>query len=105
MYPHRIRLRGPWEYSDPSGIWPPGRLTMPAALPEHAGPVRLVRRFGAPGRLDSDERVWLVVEGLTAPARIALNGSDLGGAEQDVTALLRPRNELVIELSAAPAQG
>ncbi len=105
MYPHRIRLRGPWEHSDPSGTRPPGRLTMPAALPDPAGPVRLVRRFGAPGRLDSDERVWLVVEGLTAPAHLALNGNDLDGAEQDVTALLRPRNELAIELSAAPGQG
>jgi hypothetical protein len=105
MYPHRIRLRGPWEYSDPTGTLPPGRLTMPAPLPYHVGPLRLVRRFGAPGQLDSDERVWLVVEGLTAPAQLTLNGNDLDGAEQDVTALLRPRNELVITLAVAPSQG
>jgi hypothetical protein len=90
MYPHRIRLRHPWQLDD------------------SAGPVRMSRRFGYPGRIDADERVWLLIEGLAGPGAVALNGIDLGPATGDaafdVTALLRPRNEVVVELPAGPTQ-
>jgi hypothetical protein len=83
-YPHRIRLRGPWQ-GEPV-----------------AGGVRRVRRFGYPGRIDADERVWLTFAGVGGRVEVSLNGQILGthdgGApfEHEVTALLGPRNELAM---------
>ncbi len=97
MYPHRIRLRGPWEQDTPDG---PRRVNLPGPFPEGRFPLR--RRFGYPGRIDAYERVWLVVAGLTRPADVSLNGTPLAGfaGEADVTHLLRPRNELAIVTDA-----
>jgi hypothetical protein len=73
-------------------------------LVDRAGPVCFRRHFGYPGRIDADERVWLVIEGLAAPAAVTLNGTDLGrasgDAEFDVGSLLLARNEVAIELPA-----
>jgi hypothetical protein len=85
VYPHRIRLRGPWT----------------AEL--ISGGTRFRRRFGFPGRIDDYERVWLTCTGTSGPAAIWLNGTPLGrtvsGAfEDDVTALLQPRNEVAVEV-------
>ncbi len=111
MYPHRIRLRGPWEYDAGEAH---GKLALPAPLGEsplagHAGAVRFTRRFGYPGRIDAGERAWLVLEGLAGRAVVLLNGKELGSAsgeaEFDVTALLQPRNALAIEMPGLPAQG
>jgi hypothetical protein len=107
MYPHRIRLRGPWEYDaldvtkdQPS---PSGRVTMPC--PHWDGPpgrVRFLRRFGYPGRIDAHEHVWLVFDGLFVPVRVSVNGNDMGkytgAVEVDVTQLLGARNELTVEV-------
>src|SRR5262249_54240836 len=89
MYPHRIRLRGPWDREP---------------LPSGDGRFRFRRRFGFPGRLDDYERVWLTVAGIAGDVSVWLNGQLLGrqenatdGFEFEVTALLRPRNEVVIE--------
>jgi hypothetical protein len=105
MYPHRIRLRGPWEYDAGEAH---GKLALPAATPL-AGAVRFSRRFGYPGRIDGDERVWLVLDGLAGPATVALNGTELGSArgdaEFDVTSRLQPRNEVAVTLSDLPAGG
>jgi hypothetical protein len=90
-YPHRIRLRGPWQ-SEP--------------LPRG---VRRSRRFGYPGRIDADERVWLTFNGVGGRAAVSLNGQLLGSHEgtapfeYEVTALLRVRNELVMEVEGAEA--
>lgn len=94
MYPHRIRLRGPWEAA--------GRtVKLPGPVPGFTGRVALSRRFGYPGTIDAQERVWLVVEGLRRPARLSLNGEALGelstSGEFDVTSRLLERNGLVIE--------
>jgi hypothetical protein len=114
MYPHRIRLRGPWtceplERRPPSPEPPPAPFTMTlpcrwadGGLRDFAGRVRFRRRFGYPGRIDAHERVWLTVAGVGDRAAVALNGSALGTCaaepcEWDVTALLRPRNELVVD--------
>jgi hypothetical protein len=100
MYPHRIRLRGPWECE------PLGRVTVPHRW-DHAGRVRLRRRFGYPGRIDAHERVWLILPAVERIAAVRLNGELLGrqegpgGCEFDVTALLRERNELTVELDTA----
>jgi hypothetical protein len=92
-YPHRIRLRGPWQ-----------------AAPT-AGGVRRARRFGYPGRIDADERVWLTFGGAGGRVAVSLNGRVLGthGAgtpfDHDVTTLLAARNELVMEVEGGGAQG
>jgi hypothetical protein len=113
MYPHRIRLRGPWEYErldTPGGGPPPsGRLVLPCAPGDTglAGPVRFRRRFGYPGRIDAHERVWLVFDDIVSPVRVGVNGTDLGvhaGALQiDVSHLLGSRNELTAEVAALRA--
>jgi hypothetical protein len=124
MYPHRIRLRGPWEcepLESNSGFagWPsPSRVTMPcrwhdAGLSGFDGRVRFRRRFGYPGRVDEVERVWLTFAGASDSADVTLNGVTLGRRERaekpfefEVTALLRPRNELVVEVTGrAPGAG
>jgi hypothetical protein len=85
MYPHRIRLRGPWECE-----------------PHTAGRVRCRRRFGYPGRIDDYERVWLTFTGMSGNAEVWLNGTALGshqGAfEFEVTSQLKPRNKLIVEV-------
>jgi hypothetical protein len=123
VYPHRIRLRGPWECEPlsrtpaPPGdrvepLQPKGRVTLPCrwgecGLSGFAGRVRFRRRFGYPGRLDSFERVWLTFDGVEGTADVSLNGQVLGrreGAqgpfEFEVTNLLQARNELVVEVEA-----
>lgn len=125
MYPHRIHLRGPWECEplarrgDGSEelLPPPLRMAMPCrwgegGLRDFAGRVRFRRRFGYPGRIDEHERVWLTFEGIDGEAEIRLNQQLLGrshglsGAfEFEVTTLLRPRNELVVEVDKTSEQG
>src|SRR5262249_47743289 len=84
--PHRIRLRGAWEF-EPAG-----------------GRARFRRRFGYPGRIGAYERVWLTFAGVGDRAWVSLNGVALGehagpGAfDFEVTALLRARNEVLVEV-------
>jgi hypothetical protein len=86
MYPHRIRLRAPWEI---------------------ATPTRFRRRFGYPGRIDAHERVWLTFTGIPSRAEVTLNetilGQGTGDFEFEVTALLHPRNELILAMETVPA--
>ena len=122
MYPHRIRLRGPWDCeplrrndSSDASLPPTRRVAVPcrwadAGLADFAGRVRFRRRFGYPGRIDADERVWLTCAGLRDTADVWLNGTLLGERlsapfEFDATALLRARNELVMELEGIPDTG
>jgi hypothetical protein len=117
MYPHRIRLRGPWECEPlargdraEEPLPRPFRLTMPCrwgegGLVDFAGRARFRRRFGYPGRIDEHERVWLTFAGIDGSAEIRLNDCLLGysrdhsgSLEFEVTALLRPRNELVVDV-------
>jgi hypothetical protein len=125
MYPHRIRLRGPWQ-CEPLARTPkdaniplpaPLTMTMPCrwrdgGLPGFAGKVRFRRRFGYPGRIDDYERVWLTFGDITGVAEIQLNGELLGKVDNhakttefDVTQALRARNELVADLEAANDAG
>jgi hypothetical protein len=131
-YPHRIRLRGPWECEPLARLVTRSdggvdtvttdlpvkrRVLMPcrwgaAGLHEFAGRVRFVRRFGYPGRLDAHERVWLTFEGVDQSAQVTLNGQHLGnhvGAQEpfefEVTALLRERNELIVDVEAPRGDG
>ena len=124
MYPHRIRLRGPWD-CEPLTVAggslltlpKPCRITMPCRWAESAlagfqGRVRFRRRFGYPGRIDAHERVWLTFGGASDRAAITLNGVSLGEQvvadvpfEYEVTALLRDRNELLIEVEGGTDGG
>src|SRR5579872_2491485 len=108
MYPHRIRLRGPWECEPlPSGSGPSRRVTMPCRWADVglAGPVRCRRRFGYPGNVDADERVWLTCTGLSDTANVSLNDTALASRqtapfEFDVTDLLGRRNELRLDVES-----
>jgi hypothetical protein len=116
MYPHQIRLRGPWECEPltqqvgESPVPPPRRVTMPCRLEDlgdFSGRVRFRRAFGYPGRIDADERVWLTLDGIEVSAEVSLNGQllgqcDRGSFEFDVTALLKERNRLDIVFEALP---
>src|SRR5207249_514900 len=105
MYPHRIRLRGPWECeplvcAGDAPLPARSRVTMPCRWGDFAGRVRFRRHFGYPGRIDPHERVWLTFAGADRDAAVRLNGDEIGrhrGAfepfEFDVTTRLRPRNE------------
>jgi hypothetical protein len=126
-YPHRIRLRGPWDCEplqrvsakgDAEAPLPPAlRMTMPCrwhegGLADFAGRVRFTRRFGYPGRIDAGERVWLTFAGVEGTAEVWLNGHLLGrheGAagpfEQEVTQLLDTRNRLVVEVEELTGRG
>lgn len=129
-YPHRIRLRGPWECEPlartgtnaeagaATESLPPRRtMTMPCRWSEgglinFAGRVRFRRHFGFPGRLDTFERVWLTVGGADCIANVWLNAHYLGrheGAlepfEFEVTNLLAVRNQLVVEVEGPAEKG
>lgn len=131
QYPHRIRLRGPWDYepltrmlSLPDGgcdtehedVPKKGRMNLPGrwrdgGLPDFAGRVRFMRCFGYPGRIDHDEQVWLTFEGIAGTSQIRLNGQPLGEvvtvapAAFEITELLLPRNELVVDVESATPDG
>jgi hypothetical protein len=92
-------------------------VTLPArwadlGLSGFTGRVRFRRRFGYPGRLDDYERVWLTCAGAGSPAEVSLNGTALGARadarapfEFEVTALLRGRNELVVDVAGGAEDG
>lgn len=126
MYPHRIRLLGPWECEPltwhpacaaaTEPVPPPLRMTMPChwnrgGLPGFAGRVRFRRCFGYPGRIDAHERVWLTFAAVAGTAQVSLNGTVLGEGppnqpfEFEITALLRQRNELIVEVESATERG
>src|SRR5260370_41437924 len=78
VYPHRIRLRGPWE-CEPQGGPPARRVIMPcrwleAGLADFHGAARFTRSFGYPGNVDDSEHVWLTCDGCTGCRGVRLNG-------------------------------
>jgi hypothetical protein len=95
MYPHRIRLRGPWEaepvgWIDPEaevrcrtdGLPPARTVTIPVGWDDlgfggRTGAVVFRRRFQAPRRLDDWERVWLVQAGMPGWSSWRLNDTEL----------------------------
>ena len=86
MARHRIGLSQAWDVRDADGDAPTWS-----------------RSFGRPTGLEEADRVLLVVEGADVAADLTLNGISLGRPsdsqrrlEFDVTALLRPRNMLLL---------
>src|SRR5271170_7960728 len=101
MYPHRIRLRGPWECEPVQDVGngpPPRRVFMPcgwlaAGLGGFHGAARFTRKFGYPGQIDDGEHVWLTCAGCIGGREVRLNGQILTLAPVetfafDVTSLL-----------------
>ena len=95
---------------------PSGTVKIPAAwqefLGEFLGTVEFRRPFNWPNVLDKDERVDLVIDGLDGAGRVQLNGVLLGRMADsvhwdrfDITNLLRPHNELRIEVARKTAAG
>lgn len=131
MYPHRIRLRGPWECQPlarfvigadgrnetvTTNLPAPLRMIMPCRWSEgglnaFSGRVRFRRHFGYPGRIDEHERVWLTFAGVDRAAEIWLNGQFLGRQEGvrpfefEVTKLLGNRNDLRVEVEGEAETG
>ena len=124
MYPHRIRLRGPWGFEPLSATRvgadgvrscagdcpPPGKLKIPTSwagtpLEGLHGSVRFRRTFRKPGTLDPDEHLRLVFGGVDYFAHVRLNGvslGDHGGYFEpfgfDITPLVRPHNQLIVDV-------
>jgi hypothetical protein len=106
---HRIRLRGPWQATPlDAECPPPTRMQVPCSWRDagwigFAGRARHERLFGWPP-LTGDERVWLVVDGITGSGQVRLNGRELGpiaGAFRcDVTEMLQERNGIEIDVAA-----
>lgn len=114
MPAHRIRLRGPWELHPANALAERAepteqvRLqTMPASwreagfrdVPER---IRCIRYFNRPTGLDESTVVILTLEGCRGRLSLRFNGEPLGEVEReqsaqwDITAKLRPRNEVEI---------
>ncbi len=131
-YPHRIRLRGPWECEPllqlargadgraellPDAVPAKLRMTMPChwregGLADFAGRVRFERHFGYPGQIDAHERVWLTFAGVEGAAEVWLNSRFLGRHdagcgpfEHEVTSLLGVRNKLTVEVEELTGAG
>ncbi len=109
MYPHRIRLRGPWECQPASASLLPRRVTMPgrwsdAGLAGFRGTALFTRRFGYPGRADpATEHIWLTCTGCTGCREVRLNGHLLAASPSkafsfDVTAIMAARNQLEFDI-------
>ena len=90
---HSIHLGTAWE---------------PPPLVEADGRVLWTRRFGRPGGLEPGDVVLLVVTEPAVAAEVALNAvclpplsAGVGRWEQDITPLLRGRNELLVTAAAS----
>jgi len=100
MSVHTIQLAGPWQKVDEADSGQRTRLPV-ERLPGET--FCLSRRFGRPGRLDSGERVWLVISGLIGPVEITLNQAPLDmvaspeGCRGDITDRLVSDNWLSIQ--------
>jgi hypothetical protein len=124
MYPHRIRLRGPWQLEplawlvrtagapdvwQKTGLPPPRTAIMPATwkdcgLADFAGIVRHRRSFGLPRKLDDYETIWITFTGLADTAEWWLNQDQIRSllphnSEVNVTGMLRERNELWLDVT------
>jgi hypothetical protein len=115
QYPHRIRLRGPWECEPIDGPLPrrvimPGRW-LDAGLEGFHGSARFARKFGYPGKIDESEHVWLTCDGCTGCHDVRVNGQLLAAQPGEtfafeVTSILATRNRLeVLVRGDSPSAG
>ncbi len=76
---------------------------------EQSGRATFRRHFQKPTNLDPHESVSIACDGVGGTGRVALNGRELGPVALtdhtfrfEITPLLQPRNELVVELAFDP---
>jgi hypothetical protein len=116
MYPHRIRLRGPWELKSASEA-AARRVNLPARwvdLGWTTGPcsASLIRRFGLPRILDSYEREFITCSGIQGASEWTLNGelmcswpATIAYGEFEVTGRLLQRNLLDVRIDSQSEAG
>jgi hypothetical protein len=107
--PHRIRLRGWWEFRLHFRRVSIGWMKVPGTLrdagwPEFIGTVSFYRRFGRPSNLGTSDRVRLAFEGITGGAEVYLNDERIGdlgmSGSFDVSGRLRERNMLALVMQS-----
>lgn len=115
-----MHLHGPWQYewlsAEPFDSVVPrtGRVKMPckwkSLFGDAAGKVCFRRRFHKPTNLEPHERVYIVLEEIKGRVQISINDSVLGTADNpqqtldyEITELLKPFNELSVEIEFDPA--
>jgi hypothetical protein len=117
MYPHVIRLRGPWECRPADAPDDePVRVTPPCDLREvfgreFRGRVVFRRSFHAPVALVAGEALWLAIDSVGGAARVTLDGALLGEIapgrdvvwECDITTRQQTRMRLEIEMTVEDA--
>ena len=122
MAVHRIHLRGPWDFRMiPQSVTQSeaSSTTGTAAMPQDwltlfgtaAGTVHFRRKFHCPTNLGPDEQVMLVFTELRGTGIVRLNGHPVGefaasgnAVEFVITALLRPFNEILVEIAFDPQE-
>lgn len=89
---HRIHLKGPWDFL-PLESAPPDNQPLPAGgtvkfpaewqaiLGDFRGMVRFSRRFNRPSNLESDDRVYLALDGVGGRAEVLVNQQPVGSIE------------------------
>jgi beta-galactosidase/beta-glucuronidase len=120
--PHRMHLKGPWNYRwleppNPSAepdraevLLDGDRIKMPAswqdAFGAATGRVIFSRRFQKPTNLDPEEQVHIAFDGIGGTAKIQLNDAPLGELQDvsetasiNMTDRLAPTNVLSVEIS------
>ena len=133
MYPHRIRLRGPWQIEVLSPMThvehgdvvsfrkydlpPPRSVNNPrfwkdCGLLDFAGIVRYHRHFGLPRKLDEHETVWITCAGVADGCIVWLNGQRLANIvlpralfEVEATGRLQGHNELWLDIHSDHPNG
>ena len=121
--PHIIRLRGRWEFRVALRLGPDdtrelalpaGRVEMPcdwsASLgADFCGRVVYRRPFNWTAALEPGQSVTLALDGVRQSAQVRLNGKSLGSigpdpAWLDVTSLLQPHNELLVDVECVDTE-
>lgn len=106
---HFIRLRGPWQLAPAAKPTQTLTATMPSTWAQAGfvgfrGGMLHTRRFGCPTGLEPGDRLMLCATGLVGTGSATLDGEPLGPVEGggfrfDITARVRPRNSLTIDLT------
>lgn len=111
MYPHNIRLRGPWQYRFLEDSKPSGTVEMPSLIGQlnandPYAAVEFTRSFNWMAKLEPDERIFLTIDRGVGNCTVHLNGQQLatfssvwGGRHFDVTSLLAGRNQLRLHIT------
>ena len=102
MKTHTIRIRGPWTYRLQGGE--EGSMKIPGAWDGDETQVTFVRGFNWLAELEPTESVWLVFRGYGGAGPVSINGTCIGEltsgpAEFELTAILKPRNEMQLSMS------